>query len=78
MGRPDLTVHAGGSAVASPVEEPSESTPARGVLAVEVPAPDHVRETYLEVRAARDGEVVTVLEILSPANKVRGEGRRLY
>jgi hypothetical protein len=37
-----------------------------------------VRETYLEVRTVPAGEVVTVLEILSPANKRPGMGRRTY
>jgi hypothetical protein len=45
---------------------------------VELPVPDRARETYLEVRAVGDGGVVTVIEVLSPANKRPGEGRRLY
>ena len=40
--------------------------------------PDEVRETYLEVREPGSGEIVTVLEILSPKNKRPGEGRRAY
>lgn len=41
--------------------------------------PDQVRETRLEVRATRGGELVTVVEVLSPSNKVKGsEGRALY
>lgn len=40
--------------------------------------PDRVRETFLEVRVAGTGEVVTVVEVLSPANKRAGAGRRLY
>jgi len=77
VGRPDLTIHAGGHA--SDVGAPEEQSSGGGsVVTVEVPMPDHVRETYLEVRTAQGGEVVTVLEVLSPANKTRGEGRRLY
>jgi hypothetical protein len=45
---------------------------------VEVPVPDPVRETYLVVRAAQAGDVVTVVELLSPTNKRPGEGRTLY
>ena len=48
-----------------------------GVAMVELPIPDIERETYLEIRD-QDGRVVTVLEILSPANKVAGKGRDLY
>lgn len=50
---------------------------AAGVAVVELPIPDLARETYLEVRD-RDDRVVTVLEILSPANKEPGEGREVY
>ncbi len=54
------------------------SQAASGALVVEVPVPDEVRETYLEVHEAATGEVVTVIEILSPTNKCPGEGRRQY
>ena len=49
--------------------------PSGGVL-VATPAP--VRVAYLEVRRAPDDEVVTVVEILSPSNKVPGTGRADY
>jgi hypothetical protein len=45
---------------------------------VELPMPDRVRQRYLEVRAVTTHEVVTVIEILSPANKRPGEGRQQY
>lgn len=35
-------------------------------------------EGYLEIREADGGRVVTVIEFLSPANKVGGKGSRLY
>lgn len=37
-----------------------------------------LRETFLEVRGVEGGDVVTVVELLSPANKRPGEGRQLY
>lgn len=46
-------------------------------VAIEVDMPEIVRETYLEVRDV-GGEVVTVLELLSPSNKRPGEGCDLY
>ena len=49
--------------------------PSGGVL-VATPAP--VRVAYLEVRRAPDDQVVTVVEILSPSNKVAGTGRSDY
>ncbi len=50
----------------------------RAALIVELPLPDDVRETYLEVHAVENDRVITVLEILSPANKRPGEGRDKY
>lgn len=47
-------------------------------VVVELPQSAEVKETYLEVRLAQDDDVVTVIEILSPANKRAGEGRRQY
>ncbi len=45
---------------------------------VRVPVPTEVREAYIEVRGTADREVVTLIEILSPTNKIPGKGRRLY
>jgi hypothetical protein len=45
---------------------------------VELPIPEPVRETYLEVRLVQTHAVITVLEFLSPANKRPGEGRQHY
>ena len=73
VGRPDVAL-----IPRSPfhVGEPADAGVA--VLDVDVPMIDHVNETYLEVREARTGIVVTVLEILSPANKIHSEGRKQY
>ena len=71
IGRPDVTV-VGRS------ETRAETSPTRrdsSVRTVQVPYPDEVRETYLEVRETSTHYVVTVLEILSPANKRQGRGR---
>ncbi len=40
--------------------------------------PDEVREVYLEIRDVADDRVVTVLDVLSPTNKLPGEGRWQY
>jgi hypothetical protein len=40
--------------------------------------PEEVRESYLEVREAATGRVVTIVELLSPKNKRTGEGRIAY
>ncbi|MGE0706963.1 MAG: DUF4058 family protein [Planctomycetota bacterium] len=74
VGRPDVLLSA------RPGEPPAggaASSP--GAVLVDVPTPDVVREVFLEVRRADTREVVTVLELLSPTNKLRaGEGRQLY
>jgi hypothetical protein len=78
IGWPDVTV------VASPRVAYRTATVApkvfTGIVTVELPVPDIVRETYLEVRASDDASerVVTSVEILSPANKLPGEGRTQY
>ena len=47
-------------------------------LVSELPMPKVVTEHYLEVRDAVNKEVITVIEILSPANKKGREGRAQY
>lgn len=56
-------------AVAPPPTKPTTVT---------VPMPEEVRESYLEVREVGTGEVVTTIELLSPKNKRKGEGRKAY
>src|SRR5262249_43029515 len=35
-------------------------------------------ESYIEIRTHSRGDVITVIEFLSPANKAGGEGQKLY
>ncbi len=73
--RPDLTLayEAQPLAYGVPGQEPG-ATP----KTVRLPLPRKERELYLEVRDGQSGAVVCVLEILSPASKGPGEGRRAY
>jgi hypothetical protein len=48
------------------------------VLEVEVPMIDEVGENFLEVHEVATGTLVTVLELLSPVNKLHGQGRQDY
>ena len=48
------------------------------VVKVRVPVPVEFSEAYLEVRDTETREVVTVIEVLSPANKCPGKGREIY
>ena len=74
VGRPDLAV--------LPYEGPQQvsSLPLAGAgfVEVEVPVKDEVEETYLEVRETEGGQVITIIELLSPGNKVNNEGRKDY
>ena len=75
FGRPDVAVVAE-PAVAYQVAPTMDLRPV-SVITVELPVPDILRETYLDVKDS-DGEIITCLEILSPANKIPGRGRSMY
>jgi hypothetical protein len=47
-------------------------------LKVLVPVTEEVRESYLEIREVGTRTVVTVVELLSPKNKLPGEGKSKY
>jgi hypothetical protein len=76
VGIPDVLV------MSSPHEvgHPMEPAPALGIApqVVEVPMPEEIHERYLVVREVTTQDVVTVLEILSLANKLTHEGREAY
>jgi len=46
-------------------------------IVLTLPPVEH-REPFVEIVHAADGEVVTLIEVLSPANKTPGKGYRLY
>ena len=73
IGRPDLSV-----APAPPRVAEAAAPYAVGVLEVEVPMADEVYESYLEIHEVRSGSLVTLMELLSPANKLNADGRRQY
>ncbi len=74
VGRPDLAVirGRGGEAPAA------AASSAAAVLEVSVPGVDEVEECYLEVRDVESGTLVTLLELLSPGNKLHRQGREDY
>lgn len=78
LGRPDVAVI--GPPVATAAER-SASTMLSGTiepLVVELPVAYEVHERFLEIRDAGAGRVITVIEILSPSNKLPGDGRAQY
>ncbi len=78
VGRPDVAI------ITAPAtaEQKGESGVATGCASiaetVNLPLFEKVPEGYLEVRDTQTHEVITVIEVLSPTNKVVGEGRREY
>ncbi len=47
-------------------------------MLAEIPMPEEVVERFLEIRSVQTAEVVTVIELLSPANKSNPTGRQEY
>ena len=78
VGIPDVTVQR------SPIQtnlissNVAVAAPPVTALKVRLPVPVECREAYLEVRDTETREVVTVIEVLSPANKRPGKGREMY
>lgn len=57
----------------------STSVPRAAPYRVPIPVTEPVRETYIEIRLRDNREVVTIIELLSPANKrAHSDGRRAY
>ena len=54
------------------------AVPPENGVAVRVAMPEEVRVAWLYVQRMPDWKVVTVVEVLSPTNKIRGEGRENY
>jgi hypothetical protein len=76
VGRADMAV-IGAPETASPsmlAFEPSTSD----ILIVELPMPDQIRETFIEVKETGTTKVIAIIELLSPTNKRPGTGRNLY
>lgn len=48
------------------------------ILEVDVPMADEVEESFLEIREVLTGKLVTILELLSPVNKLHTKGRAEY
>ncbi len=60
----------------APIAEPSP--PADKPFTLVLTAGDEIREPFIELVHPASGQVVTVIELLSPANKTAGSGRDRY
>lgn len=74
VGRPDIALTPHSPAYpASPLPLAEAA-----VLEVDVPMLDEASESYLEIREVPSGKVVTIVEVLSPVNKLNPDGREKY
>ncbi|MCC5652135.1 DUF4058 family protein [Nostoc sp. XA013] len=78
IGIPDVIVQNSQTVINCELPNIVVAAPAVQPKIVTVPMPEIVKERYLEVRKVGTKEVVTVIEILSPKNKRKGEGRNAY
>lgn len=74
VGRPDIALIPTGSF------QPRRVLPLAdvAVLEVDVPMTDEIGENFLEIHEVKTGELITIIELLSPANKLMGQGRKEY
>ncbi|MBD2448560.1 DUF4058 family protein [Nostoc sp. FACHB-152] len=75
VGIPDAVVL---SASNSPVAQPTTTATQTRPKQIRLPMQVEVKERYLEVREVGTHQVITVIEVLSPKNKRKGEGRTAY
>jgi len=79
VGIPDVTVEQGVRNINKDKESPvAVATLPTTPMTVTVPMPVELREGYLEVRETATQAVITVIEVLSPANKRSKKGRETY
>ena len=73
IGRPDIAmVSTTGASIGASLPATTSVT----VLEVEVPMQDEVSENFLEIHEVKTGKLITILELLSPVNKLHNRGGR--
>lgn len=78
-GKPDVMIVGTPSPMAGFGYEALEAWSAdQGTLVAELPIPEEITERYLEIREVSTDRVITVIELLSPSNKLSREGRDEY
>ena len=75
VGRADLAVVPASDA---PVLVPQPDTTSTLVLEVDVPMQDEVSQNFLEIHEVKTGKLITIVELLSPVNKLHKQGREEY
>jgi hypothetical protein len=77
VGVPDVSVQ-GSRSLARSLESNLAVAPVIQPVEVLLPLPEILTEAYLEIRAVKTEDVVTIIEVLSPKNKQVGIGRLQY
>ncbi|MCU0545332.1 MAG: DUF4058 family protein [Oscillatoriaceae cyanobacterium Prado104] len=78
VGIPDVSVQRN-PAVRNPItSNVAVASPPIAPVPVTLPMSEEVREGYLQIVDMATKEVITVIEVLSPANKRPGDGRKMY
>src|SRR4029450_9335663 len=75
IGRPDIAVASTAEASLSALLPATTSVT---VLEVDVPMQDEVSENFLEIHEVKTGKLITIVELLSPVNKLHKQGREEY
>jgi len=75
VGRPDVDVR---RVIREQAIATYRATPPSQPRSVRVPVTDVIRQGYLRVKDATSGDVITVIEVLSPTNKRPGKNRADY
>ncbi|MFM9264428.1 DUF4058 family protein [Tychonema sp. BBK16] len=78
IGIPDVTIQRTHNPRTETNSNVAVATPPAKSLKVTIPLPLELKETYLQVVEIETKQVVTVIEVLSPANKRPGKGREIY
>jgi len=77
VGRPDVSIVQPRRQVAAP-EMALAIADGSAIYEVDLPMGEEVSETFLEIREVKSGRLITLMELLSPANKLSDEGREQY
>jgi hypothetical protein len=78
VGIPDLTIKTSKAGVKTNQNNVAVAELSPQPVRINLPIPETIKQGYLEVKEVATGEVVTVIELLSPVNKKPGEGRNSY
>jgi hypothetical protein len=77
VGIPDVSIFSQQTSPQQYASTATQKSTSEGIT-VMIPFPEHITESYLEIREISTGFVVTSIEVLSPKNKRPGEGRKAY